>query len=491
MDFSYGNIIFLISFVLTTILAYCINRWFSTTESYESCLKLFYHYKNLISFYRSSGKWRKTLDKIDTSEETIDTYSSYVVSNLGSDVDEKCLRRLLLSSYIRQKTDSDILINFTVDPKNPSLRKALVQIPYHCTKSCDLPSYNNRVLDDRKISIQEIKKRKHLLRKDFKRVCLKPTVVSVGERDYENEAWKMSNFTEYVIIDGGNHIMDIDRRILSDVLFNANESGIHSMVLTCRSLKQIKHAVKLCELYPGYMFFTAGVHPSNMEHWKEDSLEMLEKYAGHSQCVAIGECGLSNINTDKQVEVFRQQIELACKLEKPLWFCSLAADDTLIPILHEYKDRLKAMCVGEYIPYGLKIFPHRIPRLWELLQMGCYVSVSSTSKKAGGYEWTWFKTWLKKGFISPYKIILASNAPSTGVPKLEYERLCKTLEPDEMKYLQDCTVSYHYDNSMEDLEYEPSSLSILLEIIASCMNCPPKKLASASTQNARMFFNFE
>ncbi|XP_033757105.1 uncharacterized protein LOC117339541 [Pecten maximus] len=482
-------IYFLSLFVVTGFFTFCI----LTLCKHQRCLLLFHHYKKLISFYWNAKKWRKTIDKFVGKEESIETFKSYIVGNLGSGVDEKTLIKTLLPLYRQQKAESDVVISITLDPKNTSLRKALVQVPFHCTKACNLLAYNNVVLNDRKISVSEIKKRKHLLRKDFKLVSPEPSVVSVGERDSDNGAWKMNTFSEYQLIDGGNRIIDIDRRLLSGILANSDESGICAMVLTCSNFKQIKQAVKLCEQYPGYMYFTAGVHPSEVKQWNDDSLDVLEKYAEHPQCVAIGECGLQDSNTDtnKQVEIFRHQIELACKLKKPLWFCSLGADDKLIPILHEYKDKLTGMCVGEYIPSKVKKYPHRIPRFWELIQMGSFVSVSWFSKEGGGYDKTWFRFWLQKGYISPYQIIFTSNAPSTGVPNTDYEGLCSTLSRSVLTYLQESTMDNYYNNSSEVMDGEPSCLPALLEIISSFLDCPPKKLASITTSNAQKFFNFK
>ncbi|OWF51410.1 uncharacterized protein LOC110449226 [Mizuhopecten yessoensis] len=474
---------------ITTVIGSCIIL-FVFERKYV--IYLFHYYKNIIQFYRSAGKWRNSIDEIVTQQENIQSYASYIICNLGSDVDEPSLRRLFTASHDRQPPEANIAINIAVDSKNPSLRKAFIRIPYHCAAACDIPSFNNKKLSDRKMAIQEVKKRKDLLRKDFKWVSPKPNVTSVSERVSDNKIWNTGVFSEYLLIDGGNRIMDVGSKIVPGILENSDEAGIQRMVLTCSCFKQIKQATKLCEQYQGYMYFTAGVHPSKVDQWDEDSLAVLETYAEHSQCLAIGECGLDlpGTNTEKEIKMFRQQIELACKLRKPLWFCSIGADNTLIPILREYSGQLKAMCVGEYIPSKVEKFLPRIPQLWELLDMGCFVSVSSISKEASGYEKSWFKDWLKKGFISPHKIILASNAPSTLVPNIEYEEYCSRMKPDEIRYLKESTVNRYESNSSDDLDSDPGNLAVLLEIVASCMDCPPKNLASAAYQNAREFFNF-
>ena len=75
------------------------------------------------------------------------------------------------------------------------------------------------------------------------------------------------------------------------------------------------------------VFYTIGCHPhfarellNSSNNYKQ--LELLIEKAG-SSCVAIGECGLdngtkNNVKMADQVEVFKLQLKLAIRMQKPL-----------------------------------------------------------------------------------------------------------------------------------------------------------------------------
>ena len=72
----------------------------------------------------------------------------------------------------------------------------------------------------------------------------------------------------------------------------------------------------------GGVFATVGLHPTDRgkEIFSEDAYRELAK---HPKVVAIGECGLDIFEADKsdlekQKEIFKQQVELAIEINKPL-----------------------------------------------------------------------------------------------------------------------------------------------------------------------------
>jgi len=67
--------------------------------------------------------------------------------------------------------------------------------------------------------------------------------------------------------------------------------------------------------------FSVGIHPWNSDKFSEKTFSELKKWATDSRLVAIGECGLdknSIATIDKQVLVFKRQIELSEQVQKPL-----------------------------------------------------------------------------------------------------------------------------------------------------------------------------
>jgi len=82
-----------------------------------------------------------------------------------------------------------------------------------------------------------------------------------------------------------------------------------------------------------------GIHPQEIN----DSFEELEKLVT-DRVVAIGECGLeftddvNEADKIKQVELFRKQITLSQKINRPLIVHSRQASDEMLEILGGYKD---------------------------------------------------------------------------------------------------------------------------------------------------------
>ena len=83
-------------------------------------------------------------------------------------------------------------------------------------------------------------------------------------------------------------------------------------MITGTSEKISEEACELSSKYPGFLYFTAGVHPHDAKEFGESSLDTLRVLAKNSQCVAIGECGLDfNRNfspQDQQLKVFEEQV---------------------------------------------------------------------------------------------------------------------------------------------------------------------------------------
>ncbi len=82
------------------------------------------------------------------------------------------------------------------------------------------------------------------------------------------------------------------------------------------------------------VFFSAGIHPSDIEELNEDNLEKLKELAQNKKCVAIGEIGLDYhflpFDKEKQKQGFVRQINLAKELDLPIVVHSRdAAKDTL------------------------------------------------------------------------------------------------------------------------------------------------------------------
>ncbi|MFO7789320.1 MAG: TatD family hydrolase [Bacteroidota bacterium] len=90
---------------------------------------------------------------------------------------------------------------------------------------------------------------------------------------------------------------------------------------------------------PNTSFFSIGIHPWHAEKASTDAL-LDQLYPKAYKAFAIGECGLdkaSSSNWDKQVEVFKTQIEISEKLRKPLIIHAVKTYPDIIALHKEYK----------------------------------------------------------------------------------------------------------------------------------------------------------
>ncbi|WP_246119358.1 TatD family hydrolase [Aliikangiella coralliicola] len=134
-----------------------------------------------------------------------------------------------------------------------------------------------------------------------------------------------------------NKRFDHDRE---QVIDSAIEVGVNKLVITGTSVRESQRALLMANERPDTLFSTAGCHPHDAKSLDEDGLAQIDSLANEQQVVAIGECGLDfNRNfspKEKQIEVFKQQLELAVKVQKPVFLHERDAFDTQYQILKDY-----------------------------------------------------------------------------------------------------------------------------------------------------------
>lgn len=112
--------------------------------------------------------------------------------------------------------------------------------------------------------------------------------------------------------------------------------GLRAVILSGSSIENSKNNLLLAQKWP-QLYPAVGIHPQEIG----DDINLLEALAKNPNVIAIGECGLEYVDvvdTKKQEEYFRKQIEVAQKYNKPLIIHARKAMDEVIKILSEYKD---------------------------------------------------------------------------------------------------------------------------------------------------------
>lgn len=123
---------------------------------------------------------------------------------------------------------------------------------------------------------------------------------------------------------------DTDREA---IIARAREAGMDGVVCIGESLERAHAARAIAEAHPGFVWFTAGVHPHDAAGYDpaRDEPELRELLAAGA--VAVGECGLDYHYDHSprlaQRRAFSSQLAMAAAMGKPVVVHSReAADDT-------------------------------------------------------------------------------------------------------------------------------------------------------------------
>jgi TatD DNase family protein len=168
---------------------------------------------------------------------------------------------------------------------------------------------------------------------------------------------------------------------IDEVLVRARQAHVEQIIVTGSSVLSSVAALKLARLHPGYLFSTAGIHPHEADNFKADDIATFSELLADPQVVAIGETGLDfnrNFSSkENQISAFETHLELATKLEKPLFLHERDAFETLYPIMrnhHQLCNRSVVHC-----------FTGSKHALQHYLDLGCYIGITGwiCDKKRG------------------------------------------------------------------------------------------------------------
>ncbi|XP_078671948.1 3'-5' ssDNA/RNA exonuclease TatD-like [Branchiostoma floridae x Branchiostoma belcheri] len=267
------------------------------------------------------------------------------------------------------------------------------------------------------------------------------------------------------------------QRDLPAVLQRARDAGVHKIMVTGTSLRASREALKLAQAHPGALFSTAGVHPHDAKTWTDDSLQELEKLASRPECVAVGECGLDfNRNfspQDQQKQVLERQVELACRLRKPLFLHEREAHQALVEILSRHRADLPVVVIH--------CFTGTAEEARAYLDMGFYIGLTGflcKDKRPNGVQWM-----LQQQLIPLDRLMVESDAPYMypNIRKLpkETQETITNFKTFNQENFQHCSYKRN----------EPCSVAVTAAVVAGCMGVAPEVVAQATTENATKVFS--
>lgn len=180
-------------------------------------------------------------------------------------------------------------------------------------------------------------------------------------------------------IDVHCHLNYGDYGDIDALIKRCTENGVGRIITVGFDLPSSLAAKELAEKYT-CVYFTAGVHPTELKNYSEDDLGGIEKLCAHEKCVALGEIGLDYHypDTDKarQADVFLRQLRLADKLRLPVQIHSRDCAEDMLSVLCANRELLKNGAL-------MHCYSHSTELAAEFSKLGMYFSFGGASTWKG------------------------------------------------------------------------------------------------------------
>jgi TatD DNase family protein len=173
-----------------------------------------------------------------------------------------------------------------------------------------------------------------------------------------------------MIIDAHCHLYyDSLANDIDNVIQRANQAGVSRMVCVGTNIEDSKKCLTITENNDD-IFASSGVHPHDSKDAHEGYVDEIYELMEYESMIAIGEIGLdyfkNHSDPEIQKKVFKEQMEVAQDLDKPVIIHSRDADTDLLQIISEYSNVVGvAHC-----------FSSTLETAQAFLELGYYISFS-------------------------------------------------------------------------------------------------------------------
>ena len=126
-----------------------------------------------------------------------------------------------------------------------------------------------------------------------------------------------------------------------ELLGTMQDAGVTMILNSASSVKSAKISLAMAERY-SFVYASVGVHPHDSKSMTDSTVTELEKLLSHPKAMAVGEIGLDYHYDFSPREVqrkrFREQLELARQVKKPVIIHEREALTDTLDIIREFKD---------------------------------------------------------------------------------------------------------------------------------------------------------
>lgn len=127
---------------------------------------------------------------------------------------------------------------------------------------------------------------------------------------------------------------------IDEIINKCKNNGVSKIIVSGCDIETNKEVLELVNKYD-IIYGTIGFHPTELNDFREDYFDFLEKNIMNKKIVGIGEIGLDyhyeDTDKNKQINVFTRQLEIAEKYNKPIVVHSRDSIQDTYNILSNYK----------------------------------------------------------------------------------------------------------------------------------------------------------
>jgi len=255
------------------------------------------------------------------------------------------------------------------------------------------------------------------------------------------------------------------------VFHHMRHADVQGVITISNRQKDWQHNIDIINKYSfPHIGMTAGVHPHNAKEVENCQLFMdtLENFVRThiNQVKAIGECGLDYnrmfSTKEQQIKVFQMQIDLAAKLDLPLYLHEREAHEDFYAILEQAKTKYPQLRGVVHCFTGSKEVMQRY------LNLGLYIGITG-----------WICDDLRNGALM--------DAVQQLFAKYSWKMMLETDSPwlSPPTYFSD--FKGHNDGRREKRN-EPDSIYYVADKIADLICIPPHEIIERTTETAKRFF---
>lgn len=162
---------------------------------------------------------------------------------------------------------------------------------------------------------------------------------------------------------------DKDRK---QVIQDAVNAGVTTMIVTGSSESCSQKAFELTKEFPEQLYSTVGIHPHHASEYTGETEDLILDLVKHEKVVAIGETGLDYFRDisprEAQVFSFEQHIKLAIETQMPLFLHQRDAHKDFYPIIKEHRSQLSNIVVH--------CFTDTKQALFDYLDLDCHIGIT-------------------------------------------------------------------------------------------------------------------